>query len=95
MELPPLFVFFCAFRSLFCDAVLIVLFSFSIISLRKEELVALLQFCSCCRVAVNGLYLFPEMPWFGVWSLIVVFPSHTHMHFCVSFHSTNTCRMSQ
>ena len=39
-------------RSLFCFAVLSVVSSFAIISLRKRELVALLLLCSECHVAV-------------------------------------------
>ena len=37
-------------RSLFCNAVFCCLFSFAIISRRKRELIALLLYCSFCRV---------------------------------------------
>ena len=42
---------------IFWDAVLSVLSSVAIISLRKRELVALLALCSCCMVAASALCL--------------------------------------
>ena len=42
----------CSVRSLFCFAVLFVLYSFAIISLGKRELVALLLLCSECHVPI-------------------------------------------
>ena len=52
--LLPLFVGFCV-CSLFCCAVLGVLFSFVIILLRKRKLVALVYLSSRCLVAVSVL----------------------------------------
>ena len=47
---------FCVW-SFFCYAVLSVLSSFAIITLRKRELVALLALCSCCLMAASALCL--------------------------------------
>ena len=55
--LLPLFVGFCV-KSLFCYAVLCALFSFTIISLGKRELVALLFMSSLRLVADIVLCLF-------------------------------------
>ena len=82
--------------SMFCDAVFIVLSSFEINSLRKRELVALLELCSCCGVAVSVLCLFLTVPWNDLWSVIVAFPGHTHLLFepsnnnCIHLESINS-----
>ena len=52
-------IWFCIW-SLFCNAVLSVLYSFAITLLRKRKLVALL--CSCCRMAVSVMCLFAIAP---------------------------------
>ena len=48
-----------------------VLSNIAIILLRKRELVAYLQQCSCCRVAVSVLRLLLAVLWVGL-------PGHTH-----------------
>ena len=67
--------------SLFCYAVRIVLSSFTIISLRKRELVGLLKLSSCCHVVISILPLFPVVPWVGQQCVIVEFPGHAHLQF--------------
>ena len=64
---------FCV-RSLFCCAVLCVISSFAIISLRKREQVALLYF-----VTVRVLCPFSTVLWFGLQCVIMTFPGHTHL----------------
>ena len=51
----------CLVYIMFCNAIL-VLSSFAIISPRKRDLVALLQLCSRCRIAVSVLFLFILVP---------------------------------
>ena len=67
---------------LFCYAVLIVISSFTITSLSKRELVALLL-PSCCHMAVFVLCLFLTVPWVGlqcvIVCLIVAFPVHNFL----------------
>ena len=48
--------------------------SFAIISLRKQELVALPLLRSCCHVVVSLLCLFLAAPWVNLWLAIVPFP---------------------
>ena len=48
-----------------------VLSNFAIILLRKRELAALLQKCSCCHVAISVLRLLLAVLWVGL-------PGHTH-----------------
>ena len=60
--------------SMFCDALLCVLSSFSIILMEKREMVALL-----CLVIV--MWLFLRVPWGGLQCVIVVFLDHTHLFF--------------
>ena len=60
--------FLCFVLGLY-NAVLIALASFAIISLRKEELVALLYLSFCCRVTARVLYLFLAVPWVCQWSV--------------------------
>ena len=62
---------------MFCNVVISVLYSFSIISLRKVELVAFLQYCSYCRITVNVLCL----PRGAVgWSMICDCDIYSHTH---------------
>ena len=68
---------FCVWY-LFCYAVLSVLTSFEIILIEKKELVVLLRLHSWCLEPVSVLWLFPTVPWVGLWRVIVVFPNHTH-----------------
>ena len=59
---------------LFCIAVLSVVSSFEVISLRKRELVALSLLCSYCRVTVSSM----SLPRCAVgWFVVVAFPDHT------------------
>ena len=70
--------------SLFYYAVLIVLSSFAIISLRKREReswLLYLKLSSCCLVSVNVLCLFLMVPWVGLHFVTVTFPGHTHLHY--------------
>ena len=39
-------------------------------------LVLVLQLCSSCHVAVRDICLFLMVPWIGLWSLLVAFPSY-------------------
>ena len=57
---------------------------FAIIPLGKRELVGLLILCSECRVAVVVLCLFLEVPWVGLWRVIVAFPSQTRVESSLS-----------
>ena len=66
------------FGSLFCCAVLCVLFSSAIISLGKRELVALHVLTSWCCVPVIVLCLFVTMQ-VGLYCVIVEFPGLTHL----------------
>ena len=56
---------------------------FSIILLRKRELFALLL--AGCHVDVCVLCLFHTVKWVGHWSVIVVFPGHTHLLVLILF----------
>ena len=49
--------------SVFCYEVLSVLSSFTIVSLRKRELVALFDLSSCWHLAVSDLYLLFAVQW--------------------------------
>ena len=69
-------------RSLFCYAVLCVLYIFTIISLEKRELVAVLLLSSGCHVVVIIICLFPTMPIVGLQSLCDCgILGHTHLLF--------------
>ena len=65
--------------SLFCEALLYVHSSITIILKRKRKLVALLLFSYRCIVIINYLWLFLTVPWVGLRCVIVVFPDHTHL----------------
>ena len=65
-------------KSLFCFAVLCVLSSFTIISLGKRELVALLLLSSLCLVTDFVLCLFLMLLWVGLQFLTLAVPGHTH-----------------
>ena len=60
-----------------------VLSSFTIILLRKRDLVAFLKLKSCCCVAFGVLCLFLMVLWVGLQCTIVAFPDHTHLLFPV------------
>ena len=47
----------------------------------KRELVALLEMCSCCLVAVGVMWLFFIVTWVGLQFVIVVLPIHTSLFF--------------
>ena len=67
---------------MFCCALLCVHSSFTIISMGKRELVALLCLSSWCLVIV--VWLFLVMPWVCRQFVIVVFPVHTHLLFLIA-----------
>ena len=69
-------------RSMFYCTLLCVPSSFAIISMGKGELVALLSLSSWCLVIV--VWLFLAVPWVGLQFVIVVFPDHTNLLFCIS-----------
>ena len=68
---------------LFCYALLCVLSGFAIILKRDRELVALLLLSYGCLVTINLLWLFLMVPWVGLQCVIVVFPDHTQLLFCL------------
>ena len=41
----------------------------------------LLLLLLACHVAISVLCLFLAVSWAGLWSVIVAFPGHTHLHF--------------
>ena len=55
----------------------------------KKELVALLNLSSWCLVMVERLFL--VVPWGCLRFVIVVFPDHTHLLFCVSYDFVRVC----
>ena len=65
--------------SLFWYALLYVFSSFSIILMRKRELVDLLLLSFGWFVTVNVLWLFLSVSWVGLQCINVVFPNHTHL----------------
>ena len=66
-----------------CFTLLYVHSSIAIILVGKRELVSLLYLSSWCPVMVERLFL--VVPWGCLWSVIVVFPDHTHLLFLI-FH---------
>ena len=76
--------------ALFCYAWLCVNSSFAIILKRKRKL-ALLLLSYRCLVAVNVLWLFLAVMWVGLQCVIVVFPDHTHLFFCVCLVLQSSC----
>ena len=74
----PLFVGILCL-TLFCYALLCVHSSFETILKRKRKLVAFLLLSYRCIVTINVLWLFLV----GLQYVIVVFPDHTHLLFCV------------
>ena len=66
---------------MFCCALLCVHSSFTIILMRKRELVALLCLSSWCLVIV--VWPFLTMPRGSMQFVIVVFPDHTHLLYLV------------
>ena len=85
------------FGPLFCNAVLRVLSSLAIISLRKRELAALLKLCSCYQVVVSVLCFFTTVEWAGLQCVIVTFPGHPHLLFLravLKFHAQSSQGLS-
>ena len=66
---------------MFCCTLLYVHSSIAIILMGKRELVALLNLSSWCLVMVERLFL--AVPGGCLQFVIVVFPDHTHLLFCV------------
>ena len=75
--------------SMFCYALLYAHSSFAIRSMGKRELVALLCLSSWCLVI--AVWLFLTMLRVCLQFVIVVFPDHTHLLFCVSHFCVSTC----
>ena len=71
---------------LFYGMILSVLYSSAIILLRIREL----EVCSCGLVSVCVLCLFLNVPWVCLWSVIVVFPSYTHLYIAIGTTSANS-----
>ena len=67
--------------STFCCTLLCVHTSIAIILMGKRELVTLLNLSSLCLVMVEWLFL--AVPWGCQRFVIVVFPDHTHLLFCI------------
>ena len=69
-------------RTCFCSALLHVsdLSSCVLILQRKRELVALINLSSCYHITVC-ISSSIAVPWVGLWSVIVVFPGHTHLFY--------------
>ena len=65
--------------SMFCYALLYVLFSFAIVLMEKRELVVLLSLSIRCLVIV--VWLFLAVLWGCLQFVIVVFPDHTYLLF--------------
>ena len=65
----------------FCCPLLYVYSSFAIIVMGKRELIALLCLSSWCHVII--LWLFLTMPKVCLQFVIVVFPDHTQLLFCI------------
>ena len=66
---------------------LIVISVFVIISLRKRELVALLELYSCCHCAVGTRCIFLAVLWDDQRYVNVVFPGHIHLLFAINIGS--------
>ena len=67
--------------SMFCCTLLYVHSSIAIILMGKRELIALLNLSSWCLVMVERLFL--AVPWGCLQFVILVFPDHTHLLFCL------------
>ena len=72
---------FCNF-SMFCCAFLVSILVLQSSGLGKRNLVALLCLSSRCLVIV--VWLFLAVPWVCQQFVIVVFPDHTHLLFCLT-----------
>ena len=70
--------------SMFCCTLLYVYSSIAIILMGKRELVALLNLSPWCLVMIEWLFL--AVPWGCLQFVIVVFPDHTHLLFCINYH---------
>ena len=69
--------------SMFCCTLLNVHSSIAIILVGKRELIALLNLSSWCLVMVERLFL--TVPRGCLQFVIVVFPDHTHLLFCLEY----------
>ena len=78
--------------SMFCGTLLYVYSSFAIILMGKRELVALLNLSSCCLMIV--VWLFLAVPLVCLHFVIVVFPDHSHLLFCLYNLVPNRIKMS-
>ena len=67
--------------SMFCCTLLYVHSRIAIILMGKRELIALLNLSSWCLVMVERLFL--AVPRGCLQFVIVVFPDHTHLLFCI------------
>ena len=65
--------------------------SIAIILMGKRELVSLLSLSSWCLVMVERLFL--AVTWACLRFMIVVFPDHTHLLFCISPLDEKTCQI--
>ena len=68
---------------MFCCTLLYVHSSIAIILMGKRELGALLNLSSWCLVMVEWFFL--AVPWGFLRFMIVVFPDHTHLLYCIPF----------
>ena len=68
--------------SRFCCALFYVHYSFSITLIGKREMVDLLSLSSWCLLSVMWLFLGAQ--WVCLQFVIVVFPDHTHLLFCIA-----------
>ena len=81
---------------MFCFTLLYVHSSIAIILMGKRELVALLNLSSWCLVMVERLFL--AVLWGCLRFVMVVFPDHTHLLFCmgqlryICIHILTQCR---
>ena len=76
------------FVFLFYYAVLCVSSNFSIISLSKRELAALIVI-NCCYMTVSVLCRILTVPWVCLQCVIVAFPSHTHLLYGIFVRTPN------
>ena len=65
-------------ESLFYGVILYVIYCFTVILLRKRELIALLH-CVFAGVAVGILCVFHTVLWVGLLCVFASFPDHTHL----------------
>ena len=78
------FVVYCYWESISVyvrSMLLYVHSSFAIILMGKREMVALLSLSSWCLVIVAWLFL--VVTWICLHCVLMVFPDHTHLLFCI------------